>query len=68
VQVEALRHSLQEVRCLACHAVYELPQAAGTGEAPGCPHCGAVIWLAATIRLADYEVSREAWDDASFRR
>jgi len=57
VQVEALLGSLQEVRCLACHAVYELRQEAGAFEAPGCPHCGAVFWLAATIPFVESEAS-----------
>jgi predicted nucleic acid-binding Zn-ribbon protein len=66
VQVEAPLCSLQEVRCLACHAVYEQPQETGALDTSGCPDCGAVFWLAATIPLAESEAPREAWDYASF--
>lgn len=53
VQAEARTGSLQEVRCLACHAVYELPLDAGAAADTGCPECGAVVWLAATIPPAE---------------
>jgi NAD-dependent SIR2 family protein deacetylase len=55
MQVEVARSSLEEVRCLSCHAVYELPHDAGARDAPGCPVCGAVVWLAATIPLPESE-------------
>jgi NAD-dependent SIR2 family protein deacetylase len=60
VQVEALRQPLEEVRCLACRVVYELPADAGGVDVPGCPNCGAVVWLAATIRPAESEFFEEA--------
>jgi NAD-dependent SIR2 family protein deacetylase len=55
MQVERARSSLDEVRCLDCHAVYELPLDAHTRETPGCPVCGAVAWLAATIPVVESE-------------
>ena len=41
---------LVSVRCLECGHVYGKPRAGGTSEQnPGCPECGYVGWLAATI-------------------
>ncbi len=41
---------LDSVRCLECSAVYGKPRGGGTSEQnPGCPDCGYVGWLAATI-------------------
>jgi len=53
MQAELARNSLDEVRCLSCHAVYELPLDAHARDTPGCPVCGAVAWLAATIPVAE---------------
>jgi NAD-dependent SIR2 family protein deacetylase len=60
MQVEAARRSVEEVRCLSCHAVYELPLDAGTRDAPGCPVCGALVWLAATIPVPQPEPLADA--------
>jgi hypothetical protein len=59
MHAEALLCPLQEVRCLACQALYDLPQETGPCDAPGCPDCGAVFWVAATIPPAESEASRE---------
>jgi hypothetical protein len=41
---------VDSVRCLECNAVYGKPRGGGTSEQnPGCPECGYVGWLAATI-------------------
>jgi uncharacterized paraquat-inducible protein A len=45
------RSSHEDVRCLACHAVYELPVAAEAQKAPSCPRCGSSTWIAATIPI-----------------
>jgi hypothetical protein len=57
VQVEARPRSLQQVRCLACHVVYDLPVDAGGHADAGCPECGAVVWLAATIPPAKSDLA-----------
>jgi predicted nucleic acid-binding Zn-ribbon protein len=44
---------LDSVRCLECGAVYGKPRGGGTSEQnPGCPDCGYVGWLAATIPVS----------------
>jgi uncharacterized paraquat-inducible protein A len=55
MQVETARSPAEEVRCLACHVVYELPVEGDAREARACPECGAVAWLAATIPLPEPE-------------
>jgi hypothetical protein len=60
MHAELVRSPLDEVRCLACHAVYELPLDAHTPETPGCPVCGAVAWLAATIPVVESEALADA--------
>lgn len=41
---------VQKVRCLECGAVYAKPASGGTVRAnPGCPECGYLGWLAASI-------------------
>jgi predicted nucleic acid-binding Zn-ribbon protein len=43
----------ESVRCLECGSVYGKPRAGGTSEQnPGCPECGYVGWLAATIPVS----------------
>jgi hypothetical protein len=59
MHAETARRPLEEVRCLACHAVYELPLD-GVREAPGCPDCGAIVWLAATIPVVEPEPLADA--------
>jgi hypothetical protein len=40
----------EAVRCLECGAVYSKPAGRGTLKAnPGCPDCGYLGWLAASI-------------------
>jgi hypothetical protein len=53
MQADAVRSSLEEVRCLSCEVVYEPPLDAGPAGALGCPACGAFLWLAATIPSSD---------------
>ena len=44
---------LESVRCLDCGAVYGKPRGGGTSEQnPGCPECGYVGWLAATVPIS----------------
>jgi uncharacterized paraquat-inducible protein A len=59
VQAEARRRSLQEVRCLACNVVYDLPLDVSAPEHAGCPECGALVWLAASIPPAESELTQE---------
>ena len=41
---------LDRVRCLECGATYVKPADGGTvQENPGCPRCGYVGWISATI-------------------
>ena len=41
---------LESVRCLECGAVYSKPAGGGTVNAnPGCPECGYVGWLSASV-------------------
>jgi hypothetical protein len=41
---------VESVRCLECGAVYSKPAGPGTVRAnPGCPECGYLGWLAASI-------------------
>jgi hypothetical protein len=58
MQAELARNSIDEVRCLSCHAVYELPLDAR--DTPACPVCGAVAWLAATIPVVESEALADA--------
>jgi hypothetical protein len=40
----------ERVRCLECGTVYSKPHGRGTLRAnPGCPHCGYLGWLAASV-------------------
>lgn len=42
----------ENVRCLDCGAVYAKPSRGGTERAnPGCPDCGYVGWLSASVPL-----------------
>ncbi len=41
---------LESVRCLECGSAYSKPAGGGTVRAnPGCPECGYVGWISATI-------------------
>jgi hypothetical protein len=45
---------LETVRCLECSAVYAKPARGGTAAAnPGCPECGYVGWLPATVTVSE---------------
>jgi hypothetical protein len=47
---EPLLTLLESVRCLECGGIYAKPADGGTVEKnPGCPECGYVGWLAATV-------------------
>jgi phage FluMu protein Com len=44
--------ALEQVRCLDCANVYAKPAGGGTVDAnPGCPRCGYVGWVSATVPL-----------------
>jgi hypothetical protein len=44
---------IDRVRCLECGAKYVKPADGGTvNENPGCPKCGYVGWISATIPAA----------------
>jgi hypothetical protein len=44
---------LESVRCLECGSVYAKPSGGGTVEKnPGCPECGYVGWLAASVPVS----------------
>jgi transposase-like protein len=44
--------ALENVRCLACAAVYTKPAGGGTASSnPGCPDCGYVGWAKAGTPL-----------------
>ena len=51
MEAETPNESREAVRCLACHAVYELPTELHSNAAPACPDCGASEWLAVTIPI-----------------
>jgi len=45
---------VESVTCLECGCVYAKPTAGGTVEQnPGCPECGYVGWLPATVLVND---------------
>jgi hypothetical protein len=45
---------LESVRCLECGLVYSKPAGGGTvTKNPGCPECGYVGWLSASIPFTD---------------
>ena len=45
---------LERVRCLECEAVYVKPSDGGTVSSnPGCPRCGYVGWILATIPASE---------------
>ena len=52
---------LESVRCLECGGVYAKPSAGGTVEQnPGCPDCGYIGWLAASIPVSGGLVLRRS--------
>ena len=45
---------IEPVRCLECGAVYSKPAAGSTVKAnPGCPDCGYLGWLSASIPFSE---------------
>lgn len=45
---------LESVRCLECGVVYSKPAGGGTvAKNPGCPECGYVGWLSASVPFTD---------------
>ena len=54
---------LDRVRCLECGATYVKPADGGTVHRnPGCPRCGYVGWILATIPPRSAELPRSAGD------
>ena len=60
--MEKLVH-IERVRCLECGVTYAKPVAGGTvTRNPGCPRCGYVGWILATIPPRSAERPRSAGD------
>jgi len=60
--------AVERVRCLDCGWAYSKPMGGGTAAAnPGCPECGYVGWLPATIPGAPTAPSRSG-EDLPLRR
>ena len=54
---------IDRVRCLECSARYVKPAEGGTvHENPGCPKCGYVGWISATIPASSHGPRRFAAD------
>jgi rRNA maturation endonuclease Nob1 len=47
--VEGLLEHPEDVRCAACHQVYEQGSVADGEPASSCPHCGDPAWLAVEV-------------------
>jgi predicted nucleic acid-binding Zn-ribbon protein len=55
---------VEPVRCLECGAVYAKPAGGGTVKAnPGCPECGYLGWLSASIPLSEEPPRRRSDED-----
>ena len=51
---EPLLTLLESVRCLECGDIYAKPVGGGTFDKnPGCPECGYVGWLAASVHVSE---------------
>ena len=51
---EPLLTLLESVRCLECGDIYAKPAGGGTVDKnPGCPECGYVGWLAASVPVSE---------------
>jgi hypothetical protein len=58
---ERLLTLLESVRCLECGGIYAKPAGGGTVEKnPGCPECGYVGWLAASVPLSEEHLPRRS--------
>jgi ribosomal protein S27AE len=54
---------LDRVRCLECGATYIKPSGGGTvSQNPGCPKCGYLGWIAASIPTSPAALRRFAED------
>ncbi len=54
---------IERVRCLECGVTYAKPVAGSTaGRNPGCPRCGYVGWILATIPVRPAESLRSGAD------
>jgi hypothetical protein len=54
---------VERVRCLDCGATYTKPGDGGTvNENPGCPRCGYLGWIPATVPRPASELHRSAED------
>ena len=52
---------IESVRCLECSGVYAKPSGGGTVEQnPGCPTCGYVGWLAASVPVSEEVAPRRS--------
>jgi hypothetical protein len=55
---------LESVRCLECGGIYAKPAGGGTVEKnPGCPDCGYVGWLSATVPVSGVLATRRSGGD-----
>jgi predicted nucleic acid-binding Zn-ribbon protein len=55
---------VEPVRCLECGAVYSKPAGGGTVKAnPGCPECGYLGWLSASIPFSEHALRRRSDGD-----
>jgi hypothetical protein len=60
---------VDRVRCLECGVKYVKPADGGTAnENPGCPKCGYVGWISATIPMASAGGLRRFAGDRHLRR
>ena len=54
---------VERVRCLSCGSTYAKPSGGGTVAAnPGCPECGYVGWVPATVPVTRAAQRRSAAD------
>jgi NAD-dependent SIR2 family protein deacetylase len=61
-------YALERVRCLECGTEYSKPERGGTAnENPGCPRCGYLGWLSASIPLNPDERRRRSGADLQQR-
>ena len=60
---------LESVRCLECGLVYAKPSGGGTvTNNPGCPDCGYVGWLSASIPFTASRAQRRSDADLPLHR
>jgi hypothetical protein len=60
---------IEPVRCLECGAVYSKPADGGTVKTnPGCPECGYLGWLSASIPFSEDAPRRRSAEDRPPRR